>query len=189
MIKQTCEWPLNDALMIAYHDTEWGVPVHDDRKWFEFIVLDTFQAGLSWRTVLHKRENFRAALDGFGFEKIALYGEPTIAALLENPGIIRNKLKISSCITNAQAFIRVRKEYGSFDRFIWQFVGREPIINKWSSLKQIPVTSPESDLMSKELKKLDFKFVGSTTCYAFMQAGGMVNDHMIDCFRYREVGI
>jgi DNA-3-methyladenine glycosylase I len=188
MKKQSCEWPLNDPLMIAYHDTEWGVPVHDDKKWFEFIVLDTFQAGLSWRTVLHKRENFRAALDDFDFEKIALYGEPKIAALLDNPGIIRNKLKINSCITNAQAFIRVRKEHGSFDSFIWQFVGGKPIINKWASTKQIPATSPESDLMSKELRKLGFKFVGSTTCYAFMQAGGMINDHLIDCFRYPEVG-
>ncbi|MBE0663319.1 MAG: DNA-3-methyladenine glycosylase I [Bacteroidales bacterium] len=188
MKKQSCEWPLNDPLMIAYHDTEWGVPVHDDKKWFEFIVLDTFQAGLSWRTVLHKRESFRAALDGFDFEKIALYGEPKIGALLENPRIIRNKLKIRSCISNAQAFIRVRAEHGSFDSFIWKFVNGKPIINKWASTKQIPATSPESDLMSKELKKLGFKFVGSTTCYAFMQAGGMINDHLTDCFRYREVG-
>lgn len=173
--------------MIDYHDREWGVPVHDDRKWFEFIVLDTFQAGLSWKTILHKRENFRQAFDNFDYEKISRYGEGKIQELLNNAGIIRNKLKILASISNAVAFKDVQKEFGSFDNYIWQFVDGKTIKNKWQSLKEIPATSPESDRMSREMKKRGFKFVGSTTCYAFMQAGGMVNDHMVDCFRYREV--
>lgn len=188
MDKHRCTWPQNDPCMIAYHDTEWGVPVHDDHKWFEYIVLDTFQAGLSWRTVLHKRKNFRIAFDGFDFNRIAQYDEAKISGLLNDPGIIRNKLKILACISNARNFIKIREESGTFDYFIWSLIDGKRIINKWTSGDQIPVTSPESDQMSKELIKRGFKFVGSTTCYAFMQAGGMVNDHFADCFRYREIG-
>jgi DNA-3-methyladenine glycosylase I len=187
MEKKRCTWPLNDPLTIAYHDNEWGVPVHDDHKWFEFIVLDTFQAGLSWRTVLHKRENFRKAFNGFDFNRIAQYDEAKISKLLNDPGIIRNNLKILASISNARAFIKIREEFGSFDSYIWSLINNKPILNQWTSLNQIPATSPESDLMSKELIKRGFKFVGSTTCYAFMQAGGMVNDHVVDCFRYREI--
>jgi DNA-3-methyladenine glycosylase I len=183
----TCDWPSNDPLMIAYHDTEWGVPVHDDAKWFEFLLLDTFQAGLSWRTILHKRENFRLAFDGFNFETIARYDDLKISELLDNQGIIRNKLKIKAAITNAQAFIKLRAEMGSFDQYIWKFVNDKPIVNHLKSIKEIPATSPESDLMSRDLKKRGFKFVGSTTCYAFMQAGGMVNDHLEHCFRQTEL--
>lgn len=178
---------MNDPLMIAYHDTEWGVPVHDDRKWFEYIVLDTFQAGLSWKTILHKRENFRKSFDNFDFEAVARYEASKINSLLEDSGIIRNRLKIQASITNAQAFIKIREAFGSFDTFIWKFVDDKTVVNQWTTLSQIPVTLPESDRMSKELKKHGFKFVGSTTCYAFMQAGGMVNDHTVDCFRHQEV--
>ena len=181
-----CGWPQNDPLMIAYHDQEWGVPVHDDLKWFEYIVLDTFQAGLSWRTVLHKRENFREAFDDFDFNKVAGYGEEKIAGLLDDKGIIRNKLKIMSTISNARAFLEVREAGGTFDSYIWQFTGGKPIINRWSRTDEIPATSAESDSMSRELKKKGFKFVGSTTCYAFMQAGGMVNDHVTECFRHSD---
>ncbi len=182
-----CDWPGNDTLMIAYHDKEWGVPVHNDRKWFEFIVLDTFQAGLSWRTILHKRENFRKAFDDFDFDRVSKYDEDKIRELLNNAGIIRNKLKILASISNAVAFREIQKEFVSFDNYIWQFVEGKTIKNKWQLQKEIPATSPESDLMSKDLKKRGFKFVGSTTCYAFMQAGGMVNDHLVSCFRYGEV--
>lgn len=187
MEKHRCTWPLNDSLMIEYHDAEWGVPVHDDHKWFEYIVLDTFQAGLSWRTVLHKRENFRKAFDGFDFCRIANYDDKKIHELVSDPGIIRNNLKIRACISNAQAFIKKREESGSFVNYIWSLIDGKRITNKWTSTTQIPATSHESDLMSKELKKCGFKFVGSTTCYAFMQAGGMINDHLVDCFRYQEV--
>lgn len=183
----TCPWPNGDPLMVAYHDSEWGVPVHDDNKWFEFIVLDTFQAGLSWRTILHKREHFREAFDGFNFETIAGYDEQKVQELLHNAGIIRNKLKVRATITNAQAFIRLRRESGSFDAYIWQFVNGKPIVNHWSHINEIPATSPISDAISRDLKKRGFKFVGSTTCYAFMQAGGLVNDHLADCFRHREL--
>lgn len=183
----TCDWPKNDPLMVAYHDNEWGVLVRDDKKWFEFIVLDTFQAGLSWRTILHKRENFRKAFENFDFEKIADYDEKKISELLLDQGIIRNKLKIRASISNARTFIQLRKEFGSFNNYIWQFVNGKPILNNWKSMKEIPATSKESDLMSEELKKRGFKFVGSTTCYAFMQAGGMVNDHVTHCFRYSEI--
>lgn len=185
----TCDWPNNDPLMIAYHDTEWGVPVHDDAKWFEFLLLDTFQAGLSWRTILHKRENFRLAFDGFSFEKIARYNDLKILELLNNQGIIRNKLKIHASITNAQAFIKLRAEMGLFDQYIWRFVNGKPIVNHLKSLKEIPATSPQSDLLSRDLKKRGFKFVGSTTCYAFMQAGGMVNDHLEHCFRQADLKV
>ena len=182
-----CDWPGNDPLMIEYHDKEWGVPVYNDRKWFEFILLDTFQAGLSWKTILHKRENFRMAFDNFDYDRVSFYGEGKIKELLGNAGIIRNKLKILASISNAKAFKEVQKEFGSFDKYIWQFVGGKTIKNKWKTQKEIPATSPESDLMSKDLKKREFKFVGSTTCYAFMQAGGMVNDHLVRCFRYKEI--
>jgi len=186
-MKKRCDWPSNDPLMIKYHDNEWGVPVHDDFKWFEFILLDTFQAGLSWRTVLHKRENFRNAFDNFDYRKISLYGEEKVAGLLSDAGIIRNRLKINATINNARVFMEVQKDHGSFDSYIWQFTGGKPIVNQWENLSEIPAVSSESDKMSKALKKLGFKFVGSTTCYAFMQAGGMVNDHLVECFRYKDV--
>lgn len=176
-----CEWCVGDSLMMEYHDTEWGVPLHEDRKIFEFMVLDAAQAGLSWRTVLLKRENYRAALDGFDPVKIARYDRRQVARLLRNPGIIRNRLKVESTVVNAREFLRVQEEYGTFDRYIWQFVGGKPLRGRQAT------TSKESDAMSKDLKQRGFKFVGSTICYAFMQAAGMVNDHQEDCFRYREV--
>ncbi len=185
--KSTCSWPGNDPLMIAYHDREWGVPVHEDRKHFEFFVLDLFQAGLSWSIVLKKREGFREALDNFEFEKIASYGEKKIQELLSNEKIIRNQLKIRATITNAQKLLEVRKEFGSFDRYIWQFVDHQTIHNRYTELSQLPASTSESDAMSKDLKKRGFKFVGTTICYAYMQAAGMVNDHMSHCFRYKEL--
>ncbi len=187
MIKRRCQWPGADELMLKYHDEEWGVPLHDDDKLFEFIVLDGFQAGLSWKTILHKRENFRKAFDNFDAHKISDYSEEKVQELLKNEGIIRNRLKIKATITNAKAFLEVQKEFGSFDKYIWQFTAHKTINNKLNSLKEMQVTSPESDAMSKDLKKRGFKFVGSTICYAFMQAAGMVNDHMVDCFRHNEV--
>lgn len=187
MKKTRCAWPSNDELMIQYHDEEWGVPVHDDHKWFEFIVLDGFQAGLSWKTILHKRENFRKAFDNFDYQKIARYDEVKIESLIQDAGIIRNKLKIRSTITNALAFMEVQKEFGSFDKYIWQFVNNKTIDNKQKAIDQMVATSDESDAMSKDLKKRGFKFVGSTICYAFMQAAGMVNDHTVDCFRHKEL--
>ncbi len=182
-----CPWPLNDPQMIEYHDTEWGVPVHDDRKLFEFLVLDAFQAGVSWTIVLHKRENFRRAFHQFDYTRIAKYTARDVRRLLGDAGIIRNRLKIAAAINNAQRFLEVQKEFGSFDAYIWQFVGGKPIVNKWKTLKQIPATSQESDAMSRDLKARGFKFVGSTICYAFMQAAGLVNDHLINCFRYQQV--
>ena len=182
-----CLWPGDDPLMITYHDKEWGVPVHDDRKLFEFIVLDTFQAGLSWAIVLKKREGFRKAYDNFQPEIIATYDETKIGELIQNPAIIRNKLKIRTTVTNAQTFLDIRKEYGSFDRFIWRFTEGKTIVNHWETEKDIPSHSTESNSMSTELKTRGFKFVGTTICYAFMQAVGMVNDHMVDCFRYDQV--
>ena len=182
-----CLWPGDDPLMITYHDKEWGVPVHDDRKLFEFIVLDTFQAGLSWAIVLKKREGFRKAYDNFQPEIIATYDETKIGELIQNPAIIRNKLKIRTTVTNAQTFLDIRKEYGSFDRFIWRFTEGKTIVNHWETEKDIPSHSTESNSMSTELKTRGFKFVGTTICYAFMQATGMVNDHLTGCFRYREV--
>lgn len=190
MIQSTrnrCAWSTNDPQMIEYHDTEWGVPVHDDRKLFEFLVLDAFQAGVSWSIVLHKRENFRKAFHNFDYTRIAKYTARDVRRLLGDAGIIRNRLKIAATINNAQRFIEVQKEFGSFDEYIWQFVGGKPIVNKWKTLKQIPATSPESDAMSRDLKARGFKFVGSTICYAFMQAAGLVNDHTVDCFRYKQV--
>ncbi|RMH87935.1 MAG: DNA-3-methyladenine glycosylase I [Calditrichaeota bacterium] len=183
-----CEWvPNNDPLYQRYHDEEWGVPVHDDRKLFEFLILDGAQAGLSWRTILHKRENYRKAYDGFDPQKVARYDEQKIAQLLSDPGIVRNRLKVRASVENARAFLKIQEEFGSFDAFIWQFVGGKPRQNRWKSLSEIPARTPESDAMSKELKRRGFKFVGSTICYAFMQAAGMVNDHVVDCFRYREL--
>ena len=173
--------------MIVYHDEEWGVPLHDDRKLFEFLVLDAFQAGLSWRTILHKRDNFRLAFDGFDAKLIARYKTRKIGQLLENAGIVRNRMKIEAAVGNANAFLRVQSEYGSFDSYIWQFVGGQPKQNRWRSLKRLPANTPDSDRMSKDLKERGFKFVGTTICYAFMQAAGMVNDHLVKCFRYEEV--
>ncbi len=187
-MKKSCGWGTTNPLMIEYHDTEWGVPLHDDCKLFEFLVLDGFQAGVSWAIVLNKRENFRKAFHGFDPKRVAKYTEKDVERLLADPGIIRNRLKIRAAINNAQHFLEVQKEFGSFDRYIWQFVGGKPIRHKYKSLKEMPATSPESDAMSKDLRARGFQFVGSTICYAFMQAAGMVNDHVQECFRYREVG-
>lgn len=185
--KNRCHWPGNDPLMIRYHDEEWGVPVHDDRKLFEFMVLDAFQAGLSWAIVLKKRENFREAMDNFQPEIVAGYDENKIRKLLLNEGIIRNKLKINATVTNAQRFLKVQKEFGSFDKYIWQFTGGKTIVNSWKTPEEVPVSSKESDSMSRDLKKRGFRFVGTTICYAFMQAAGMVNDHLTSCFRYKNI--
>ncbi|HOP97457.1 MAG TPA: DNA-3-methyladenine glycosylase I [Verrucomicrobiota bacterium] len=181
-----CGWAI-DELYAAYHDTEWGVPVHDDRTIFEFLVLEGAQAGLSWYTILKKRENYRAAFDNFDPEKVARYDAKRVAKLLSNPGIVRNRLKIESAITNARAFLKVQEEFGSFDAYIWRFVGGKPKINQWKTLKEIPARTPESDAMSKELIRRGFRFVGSTICYAHMQATGMVNDHLVACFRHKEL--
>jgi DNA-3-methyladenine glycosylase I len=186
---ERCNWPGNNALMIEYHDKEWGVPLHDDQKLFEFLVLDAFQAGLSWQTIINKRENFRIAFDNFDAQKIALYDAAKIDALLNDAGIIRNRLKIYATISNAKAFLKIQQRDGSFNAFIWQFTKGKTIINHPSSLKDIPVRTEESDTMSKALIKEGFKFVGSTICYAFMQAAGMVNDHLTCCFRNSELGI
>ena len=174
--------------MLAYHDTEWGVPLHNDRKLFEFLLLDSAQAGLSWRTILHKRENYRKAFSNFEPAKIARYTPTKVAKLLENPGIVRNRLKVASAITNAQLFLDIQDEVGSFDAYIWQFVEGVPIRNRCKTLSDIPATSPQSDAMSKTLKKRGFKFAGSTICYAFMQSAGLVNDHLTCCFRYPQCG-
>lgn len=188
MEKEICGWA-KKPLDIEYHNTEWGVPVHNDRKWFEFIILDAFQAGLSWSTILNKRENFRKAFDQFDPQKIAKYKQAKIDELLQNEGIIRNKLKINGTIKNAIAFIKVQQEFGTFDKYIWSFTGGKTIMNAWKEMKDIPATSNESDAMSKDLKKRGFTFVGSTICYAIMQAAGMVNDHLVSCFRYKEVSL
>jgi DNA-3-methyladenine glycosylase I len=182
-----CKWPSN-ALAIRYHDEEWGLPQHDDRVLFEFLILEGAQAGLSWDTVLQKRENYRAAFDGFNPQRIAGYDRRKLESLLRNPGIIRNRLKIASAVKNARAFLSIQKEFGSFDAYVWQFVGGKSRANAWPSDKRVPVRTAESDAMSKGLKKLGFNFVGSTICYAFMQAVGMVNDHSVECFRYAQVG-
>jgi len=173
--------------MIEYHDTEWGTPLHDDRKHFEFLVLDAAQAGLSWRTVLLKRENYRKAFDAFDPEKVARYSQQRVAKLLQNPGIIRNRLKVESAVANAKAFLSIQEEFGSFDQFIWQFVGGRPRINRFKKGSEVPARTTESDAMSKDLKKRGLKFVGSTICYAYMQAAGMVNDHLVTCFRHGEL--
>lgn len=182
-----CDWCLGSDLMIAYHDQEWGVPVHDDRKLFEFLVLDAFQAGLSWSTILNKRENFRRAFDNFAPAKIARYTRPKVTRLLSDRGIVRNRQKIEATISNAKAFLGVQEECGSFDVFIWKFVEGSPKQNKWRTMKQIPAKTVLSDAMSKELKGRGFKFAGSTICYAFVQAAGLVNDHIVSCHRYRQV--
>jgi DNA-3-methyladenine glycosylase I len=182
-----CSWASKESL-IPYHDEAWGVPSHDDAHLFEFLILEGAQAGLSWDTILQKRENYRAALDGFDPAKIARYNSRRLQSLLRNPGIVRNRLKIASTVQNAKAFLEVKREFGSFDHYIWQFVGGKPIVNRWRTGDRVPATTEKSDAMSKDLKKRGFNFVGSTICYAFMQAVGMVNDHAVECFRYKQVG-
>ena len=184
--KTRCGW-IADPLMQKYHDEEWGVPLHDDRKLFEFMVLDAFQAGLSWKTILNKRENFRKALDDFDPEKISRYDEKKYDALMGDAGIIRNRAKIRGTIANAKAFLKIQEEFGTFDKYIWSFTGGKTIVNQWRTLSDIPAKTEISDKMSKDLSKRGFKFVGSTICYAFMQAAGMVNDHVTECFRYGEL--
>ena len=181
-----CSWAKND-LAIDYHDKEWGVPLHDDRLLFEFLILEGAQAGLSWDTILAKRENYRKAFDNFQPKKVAKYGDKKIAELLGNAGIVRNKLKVNSAVKNANAYLEVVKEFGSFDKYIWGFVEGKPIVNKWKTMAQVPAKTELSDTMCKDLKKRGFNFVGSTICYAFMQATGMVNDHAVSCFRYKQV--
>lgn len=185
--KNRCAWCKDDALYQKYHDEEWGVPVYDDDTLFEFLILETFQAGLSWITVLRKRENFRKAFDNFNYKKIATYNQVKIDSLLQNAGIIRNKLKVKATITNAQAFIKIQEEFGSFSNYIWGFVNGKPIKNNFKTLAEVPANTPLSDTISKDLKKRGFKFVGTTVVYAHMQATGMVNDHLTNCFRYNEV--
>ena len=182
-----CDWANRSELEQSYHDLEWGVEIHDDRTLFEFLVLEGAQAGLSWSTILKKRTAYRRAFDNFDARKISNYSEKTVSRLLANPEIIRNRLKINTAVTNARAFLKVQEEFGSFDRYIWQFVKGKPIRNSWQTMTDIPSSTPESEAMSKDLKKRGFKFVGPTICYAFMQAVGMVNDHVADCFRYREL--
>ena len=186
-MKSRCSWSSTDPLYRKYHDTEWGVPLHNDRRLFEFLILDGAQAGLSWFTILKKRQNYRKAFDHFDPHKIAGYDIRKVSELLSNEGIVRNKLKINAAIQNAVSFLAVQKEFGSFDNYIWRFVGGETIKNKWYTLEEIPAQTPESAAMSADLKKRGFKFVGPTICYAFMQAAGLVNDHVVDCFRYEEV--
>jgi len=183
-----CAWAGSDPLYVAYHDLEWGVPVHDDRLLFEFLILEGMQAGLSWSIILKKRENFRRAFDGFDPHRVAAYGDEKVASLLADPGIVRNRLKVAAAIRNAQNFLEIQKEFGSFDVYIWQFTAGKPLVNTYHSLREIPARTPESDAMSKDLIRRGFKFVGSTICYAFMQAIGMVNDHVVECFRYTQVG-
>jgi len=187
MNKTRCDWVTNDPLYLAYHDAEWGVPEYDDRKLFELLILEGAQAGLSWLTILRKRDNYRKAFASFNAKKIAAFTDADRARLLANDGIVRNRLKIAATIQNASAFLAVQKECGSFADYLWQFVGGEPKINAWPTLKAVPARTAESDAMSKDLSKRGFKFVGSTICYAFMQATGMVNDHLVGCFRYTEV--
>ena len=182
-----CDWARGDPLYRDYHDTEWGVPEHDDRKLFEFLILEGAQAGLSWLTILRKRENYREAFDNFDARKVAEYGTRKLEELLSNKGIVRNRLKIEGVIQNAKAFLALQREFGSFDAYVWQFVGGKPKKNAWKTVKEIPSKTAQSDALSKELIKRGFKFVGTTICYAFMQATGMVNDHIVDCFRYHEV--
>ncbi len=183
--KPRCEWCLSDPVYIDYHDREWGVPLHDDRKLFEMLTLEGAQAGLSWITILKKREHYRKAFRNFEPRRVARFDAKNFRELMRNPGIVRNRLKIKATIGNAKLFLEVQKEFGSFDRYIWNFVGGKPKVNHWKSLRQIPPTSAESDAMSKDLKKRGFRFFGSTICYAFMQATGMVNDHVVGCWRRR----
>ena len=186
-MKTRCDWAGTDPLYVAYHDEEWGVPAHDDRTLFEFLILEGAQAGLSWSTILNKRENYRKAFDNFDPVKVARYDARKVAKLLADPGIVRNRLKIHAAIQNARAFLEIQREFGSFDAYLWQFVGGKPKLNKWKTLKEIPAHTAESDALSKDLKKRGFSFVGSTICYALMQAVGMVNDHVVGCFRYAEL--
>jgi len=187
MTKKRCPWAEGDSLSRAYHDEEWGVPLHDDIKLFEFLILEGMQAGLSWVIILKKRDSLRRAFDNFAPERVAAYDRPKEEELLRDKGIIRNRRKIQAAVSNAKSFLDIRRGYGSFDAFIWSFVGRKPKRNSWKRLKDIPAASPESEAMSLSLKKHGFKFVGPTICYAFMQAVGMVNDHLVDCFRYDEI--
>lgn len=186
-MKKRCEWCGSDPFYVAYHDHEWGVPLHDDRRLLEFLILEGAQAGLSWLTILKKRENYRKAFDAFDCKRIAGYSQPDIARLLADPGIVRNRLKIESAIKNARCVLDIRAEYGSFDAFIWSYVDGVPRQNAWKSIKNIPAQTKDSDLMSRDLKKRGFNFVGSIICYSFMQAVGMVNDHTTDCFRHKEI--
>jgi len=181
--KTRCTWPSNE-LAIAYHDNEWGRPVHDDRVFFEFLILEGAQAGLSWDTILKKRENYRRAFDRFDYKKIARYDKRKVASLMADEGIVRNRLKIESTIDNARAFLNIQREFGSFDKYVWSFVGGKPIVNQWDGLKQLPASTPESDALSKDLRKRGFRFVGTTIIYAFMQATGLVNDHLTSCYLY-----
>ncbi len=185
--KTRCAWPSDDKLMLKYHDKEWGVPLHNDRKLFEFLTLEGFQAGLSWRTILYKRENFKKAFDNFDFNKVAKYDRRKINSLLKDAGIVRNKLKVEGAIINAKAFLQVRKEFGTFDKYIWGFVDGIPIQSRFKSQKELPARTELSDKISEDLKKRGFKFVGSTSVYAHMQATGMVNDHIESCYRYKEI--
>lgn len=186
-MKKRCEWCGDEPIYLDYHDKEWGVPVHDDRQHFEMIILDGAQAGLSWITILKRRETYREAFDNFDVEKVARYSDKKIELLLKDPGIIRNRLKVNSAVTNAKSFLKIQEEFGSFDKYIWQFTGNDTLHNSWKAMNEIPAKTTESDAMSKDLKKRGFSFVGSTICYAYMQAAGMVNDHVTNCFRYKEV--
>tara|TARA_B110000116_G_scaffold32136_1_gene24357 strand:+ start:2885 stop:3451 length:567 start_codon:yes stop_codon:yes gene_type:complete len=188
-MKKRCEWGNQSVLYQQYHDEEWGVPLHDDTRLFKFLILEGAQAGLSWETILKKREGYREAFDQFDAEKIAKYSDDKIESLLQNPNIIRNRLKVKSAVLNAQLFLEVQKEYGSFDTYIWQFIGGKTIQNRFKKISQLPANTLESDAMSKSLKKRGFKFIGTTICYAFMQATGMVNDHVVSCFRYKECAV
>jgi DNA-3-methyladenine glycosylase I len=185
--KIICQWARSTPLMTQYHDEEWGAPLHDDRRLFEFLILEGAQAGLSWSTILNKRENYRRAFDGFDAEKIVRYGERKMASLLNDPGIVRNRLKVASVVLNAKSYLTLQDEFGSFDKYIWQFVDGKPRQNGWTKIGQVPAKTKESDAMSKDLLKRGFKFVGSTICYAFMQATGMVNDHTTDCWRWKKL--
>jgi DNA-3-methyladenine glycosylase I len=181
-----CPWAKGERYL-HYHDHEWGVPVHDDRHFFEMLILEGAQAGLSWETILNKRDNYRAAFDKFDARRVSAYDDAKIASLLADPGIVRNRLKVNAAVQNAKSFLRVQEEFGSFDAYIWQFVDGQPVRNEWPSVKEVPARTPQSDAMSKDLGKRGFKFVGSTICYAFMQATGLVNDHLTSCFRWREL--
>ncbi len=184
---QRCGWAGNDPLYVQYHDEEWGVPITDDQKWFEKILLDSAQAGLSWITILRKRENYRQAYANFDYRQVALFDGQKVEELLANPGIVRNRRKIDASIKSAQAFLRIQEDFGSFNAYVWRFVGGRPMVNKWTSLQEIPAKTPESIALSKDLIARGFAFVGPTICYAFMQAGGMVNDHLVSCFRHQEL--
>ncbi len=185
--EKRCPWGDSDPLYRKYHDREWGVPLHNDRKLFEMLILEGMQAGLSWLIILRKRQNFRKAFDNFVIETVASYGRREVEKLLKDEGIVRNRLKLEAAVENARKVLEIRKEFGTFDYYLWRFVGGKPKINRWKSLKEVPPSTAESDAMSKDLKARGFRFVGSTVCYAFMQATGMVNDHLIDCFRHREL--